>query len=235
MLEIGRLGVLKQFGQWIYCKSKIRKGCVFNYSDLNLSRSIGVSVSKARVLRIFWLNQGWCRFEKGRGDSKNLVFNNLTGYVKGEKWHKSIIHIYKNDKLTIENIYFQLLQIKNQQFEFLKSIGRENIEPSGLKALKNAKRLQKKYSRGKLPCENDRFKISFKGLAKLFGCSIGKAHLLINRFVQMKKIIVFRMSKQICLIRSFGGRKMIDEGVINGFLGKNHVYRVFCNEYYFNV
>jgi hypothetical protein len=225
LLELSRLGLLKDFGKWVYYKSKIRKGCVFNYTDYNLSRAIDVSLSKARVLRIFWINQGWCRFEKGRGNSKNLVFNNQNGYAKGAKWHKSVIHIYKNYRNTIDNICFQILQIKNQQFEFLKSISRELKEPSSLKALKNAKRISKNYSSG-LPNKNDRFKVSFKGIAKMFGCSIKK-------FVQMKKLTVFRMSRQVCLIRSWAGIGMIDNGIVNGFLGKNHVYRVFCNEYVF--
>lgn len=232
LLELSRLGLLKHFGQWVYYKSKIRKGCVFNYSDLNLSRAIGVSLSKARVLRIFWLNQGWCRFEKGRGNNKNLVFNNLSGYAKGAKWHKSVVRIHKNDRLTIDNIYFQILQIKNSQFEFLKQIGRDLTEPSTLKAHKSAVRVSKNYKRG-FPAKNDRFKVSFKGLAKLFGCSIGKAHSLIKKFVQMKKLTVFRMSKQVCLIRSLAGLQKIDEGIENGFLGKNHIYKVFCNEYVF--
>lgn len=228
-MELSKLGLLKDFGRLLYYRSFFKRGCIHNYTDLHLSRRIKCSVSKARVLRLFWVNNGWCRFE-----GKKLVFNSARNSVRGDKWHKSVVTVYSDINKTVNELYFHILANKNKQFEFLKQIAVAISKPSNYRQLKWGKGRLRKLGSDRLPKTSDRFKISYKGLGKVLGCSAGKAHALIKTFIQEHRLTAITSAVQV-----FGGESDQMNGFVvkfvpNSFKSRKYVYKALCNEYVFN-
>lgn len=234
LTQISELGELKQFAQWLYYKSLFKKGCAFNYTDQAFADKIGKSVSMARIYRQSWIEKGWCRFHKGHGKSKNLIFNSARNSVRGEKWHKTIIKIYGTLSETINNLYYSVLENRNNQFEYLKRVGQAIHKPDNSKHYKWGIKRRKKLASDRLPSTTDTFKASYKGLGKLFGCSSGKAHSLIKSFTEQKELTVIRGFTQMAGTSSKMGLKMLAESKAGTFVSRNYVYRVFCNQYVFS-
>lgn len=234
LAQISELGLLKQFAQWITYKSYLNKGCCYNYTDVHFARKVGISTSKARSLRLFWIEQGWCRFEKGRIGNK-LIFNSARNSVRGDKWHRTTVTIFKDVKQTINQLYYQIIENKGKkQFEFLKRIAVAISKPSNYKEHKWAKNKLKKLGSDRLPKTDARFKISYKGLGNTFGCSSSKAHSLIKEFTKQGKITVIQQAQQIFGSDDKSKRNFAVKFIPNGFTSRNYVYKALCNEYVFS-
>lgn len=224
--EISGLGELKRFGQWVYYKSKFKKGCVFNYSDVHFSRRIGISVSSARLLRIFWLEKGWCRMDSG-----NLIFNSARNSVRGDKWHKTTVKVYESLKQTINELYYQVLHNKGKnQFDYLKRVSAAIKNPTKIKEYKWGR---KQKLAGALPEADQRFKMSYKGIGKFLGCSNGKAYGIMMNLLNEKKVRIFKREPLLMLKSQSAVLLNIMADECGGFVKGDSCYKNLCNEYIF--
>jgi len=106
-------------------------------------------------------------------------------------------------------------------------------KPFNAKSYKWAVKERKSLKSG-LPKTDARFRISYKGLGKLFGCSQGKAHYLIDTFTKQKRMTVIKHTVQEYGTQSGVGLVLMSETIKNSFVSRKHIYRNECNQYVFS-
>lgn len=213
---------IKDLATHLYYKAKFKRGCVFKYSDVSFAARVEISVSTARKLRIKWVSLGWCRFHAG-----NLIFSSLNDKPD----YRIKFKVLGTLKETIKQAYFTVFQNTYKQFDYLRRVSREITSPSDSKSFKWA--MNRKRKLGKLPAQNDTFKISFKRLAVVFGCSQGKAHALIKEFGGKGLVDVIKSFTAWGDRGDVRGNYYRAEGIDGAFVSKKYACKVACNVYVF--
>lgn len=227
----------KDFAVFLSLKRLVarKSSCIYNYSPEKLALLMNVSPNTARSFVSRFIRYGWCRKHRGRyGRFKNLVFNS---HIKSSQVipNSLIINfrIVGGVSEIHDALHLTLLKVKQSQFNKIKQSAQDIISPTNLGAYKSAQRLLKKKKYGQLPDKNAKLQLSIKTIAKMFGCSVGKASQIISRFRKEGKIIV-ESCRQI--VATFKDRKLAA-----AYLGEHpncyytglHVIRVSCNYYQF--
>jgi len=227
LIEMNKQRYLAVF---IKFKGIYSSGCVHNYSPYKFSLKAKLSRNSVKKYVDYFIANGWARM-----DGPHLIFNKFRSFDENKKILLCEISYKKTIKEIELLLYREVLRLKQSQFNFLKQVKRDLINPTGTNVLKKAKKLEKRYTLDseKLPGARDKYKVSMKKIAKHFKCSVGKASGIIDRLCEKNKIKRFRQLEVVC----FGMTKEINRQAINAYKGayfsRNQVVYRYTNKYYF--
>lgn len=205
-------------------------GCVHNYSPYKFSSVTKLSRNSVKKYVDYFIANGWARM-----NGPHLIFNKFRSFDSNKKISLCEVSYNKSIKEIELLLYREVLRLKQSQFNFLKQVKCDLINPTGTKELKKAKKLEKKYSLDseKLPGARDKYKVSMKRIAKHFKCSVGKVSGIIDKLCEKNQIKRFRQLEVVC----FGVTKAISQQAINthkgAYFSRNQVVYRYTNKYYF--
>lgn len=235
--EIAKDDNLKSFAAFLYFKSLYSNSCCYNYSEYKLSgkRLIDgttVKLSKTAIRR--WVNKfidlGWCRMH-----DKNLIFNSLNSIGTQKKKLMVEVPQIKNRsiKTILDWLYWQILKLKQQSFDFFKRLGHDKIRASST-AWKAKKRLLKKNVVRFIPKESDMLTISNTNIAKSLGVSKTRANGIILRLKKRGAIKVFNGGTEVVKMDLSLGKEYIKALILSKnptYVHKDNMYFKKCNMY----
>ena len=227
LIEMNKQRYLAVF---IKFKGIYSSGCVHNYSPTKFSSVAKLSRNSVKKYVDYFISNGWARM-----NGPHLIFNKFRIFDSNRKRIECEVTYKKTIKEIELLLYREVLRLKQSQFNFLKRVKRDLKNPTGLSALKQAKRLEKKYTLNseKLPGARDKYKVSMKRMAKHFKCSVGKVSGIIDKLCEKNKIKRFRQLEVVC----FGMPKAINQQAINSHKGayfsRNQVVYRYTNKYTF--
>lgn len=228
--DLVELNKARYLAVFIKFKGIYGSGCVHNYTPTKFSSVTKLSRNSVKKYIDYFLTNEWARME-----GKHLIFNKFRSFDSNKKRSMCEVSFKKTFKEIELLLYREVLRLKQSQFNFLKQVKCNLKNPTGIKALKQAKKLEKKYALDseKLPGVRDKYKVSMKKIAKHFKCSVGKACGIIDKLCEQNKIKRFRQMEIVC----FGMTKAINQQAINthkgAYFSRNQVVYRYTNKYYF--
>lgn len=212
-----------------------KSSCFYEYSPEKIARVLEVSPNTARSLVSRFIQYGWCRKHRGRlGRYKNLVFNSHLRF--SDNIRDSLLvnfEIKKSVAEVMDSLYLALLKVKQAQFNKIKQSVQDIKSPTNLKAYKQARELLSRKNYRVLPDQNAKLQISIKKIAEMFGCSIGKASLIITRLRNSGQIVVESCRQIVATLRDKRMAAAYVDSNPNCYYTGLHVIRVSCNYYKF--
>lgn len=224
--------LLRKYAVFLRFKHTYSNSCIYNYSIKGLSCKLGLSRTSIRNNIQFFIDNGWAEMH-----GNNLMFIS----------HKRLLQLYKI-KLTksiklkkttcvtkiVNNLRFELLKNKQRQFEFLKKVSRDLIDPKGKGAtdrLIKAKRFFRKSNSKPIPLSENvkdlKLKISGESLGKIIGKSKSTISNLLRLKEQEGKVEITRKKHVLHKSLSWG------PDMKGYYLCKGYWIKVSCNQYKF--
>jgi hypothetical protein len=236
--EIGKDNdTLKLFAGFLYFKSLYSNSCCYNYSEYKLSGKrladgSTVKLSKTAIRRYVnkFIELGWCRMH-----GNNLIFNSINSIGTQKKKLMVEVPQIKNRsiKTILDWLYWQILKLKQQSFDYFKRLGHDKIRASRI-AWKSKKRLLKKNVIRFIPKENDMLTVSNTNIAKTLCVSKTTANGIILRLKKRGAIKVFNSGMEVVKMDLSLGKEYIRALIEFNkptFVHKDNMYFKKCNMY----
>lgn len=226
--------LLRKYAVWIKLKSIHINSTYYNFTYSGIANKCNISRNTAKKYLEFFVNEGWAKSINGNitfiGQPKLKALYNVTLKHNDEIGGNTIQEI-------VNNLRFQLIKHKYNQYSFKKQVYSDLIDPKGKGALKRYKKAQKLINRGAislntLPGEkNENFKMSFKTIAKNINMSSATAFKLFRGKEKENKLTIIRQRA-----KSSGDAYKINIPFLksNQFIYNGFIYNALCNKYVFN-
>lgn len=225
--SIAEANRLKEFASFLYLKSLYSNSCVFNYTQVGLSKKSGLPLSNIKKCVKSFLSSGWCRVHKG-----NLVFNKIKSFDHNKKKIIASVEI-TNPKQILKDL--QKLILNNLQDKFNRLVRlKADLLNSYPKISRSAQRKVERLGLdpSKLPGENDMLSVSMNKIGKLFGCSVGSAASVIKELKTNGSILCVT-ERKLVEVHSLGVKPIMQE-MPNTYYHNGNLFIVSCNKYIFN-
>lgn len=222
-------GVLDEFSEFLFYKTRFKNGCVYDYTPERLSQFVNIPPRAIkRHIKVF-LSMGWCKMHCG-----NLIFLKPNKFSKSEYYDKVNFTIRGTIKEIRDDLYLVLLRQKQSQFEYLQKLGRDNVHPQNDKIYKSARKRLRSMGKSvvELPRKGKRYSVSYKGIAKFLKISVGSAFNLIQRLIKKYKIWCYRHLLELKKVPLTASEMFPDEDYTYYFNG--YFFKRKRNEYNFN-
>jgi len=222
--------ILRHYAVYLKLKAIHSNSVIYNYNISILSQKSGLSRNSIRKYIKFYLDNNWCTLN-----------NNHLSFISLDKLRlkygialQQLIKIPSNGNITtlLNNLRYELLKLKNRQFNFLKNKATDKIDPKGKGACQRYKSAKKFFDNNNYdPTDITRemfLKISLKKLGCIINLSATSTHNIIKQKVLESKAVILRHSTECIKITTKAELKP------NQYNYKGYIFTPQCNKYIFN-
>lgn len=194
---------LKLYSSYLKLKSEYKNSCIFDATGSRVAQVLNCSRQTGDRIKKNLIKEGWAKMH---GDNlilckTNHITEEYRSYDRLKFSKKARLYLKCNNKSTKEIlIYLQYLIFKQKEVNrsYLLKLCQDLNTGKTTKECKDADRKARKYNLVDKKGETDeRLQISYRGIAKMFRCSVGKAYSMIKSFTKNHMVHVTRKQELI--------------------------------------
>jgi len=193
--------ILRQYAVWLQMKQVFKHSCFYNGNISHIIKTTGLSRNTVKKYINFYIENGWAR---EHGNNITLISQHkLKKLLKITLMRNiNISHLdHSSTSKTITLLNYLLFKFKHDQFQYLREMSSDLINPNGSKALQRHKAavrfFKESNSKPILDESDDTYNPSVFTIARTINKSIASASRLTKNLADLKLITVKENKKVV--------------------------------------